>query len=80
MWDIHTTGAPETTSSVVRTASMALSALAIPAIATSCCPTEEEAFDPAAWVREGGDFHLVAPEAETRSMAPLVAALVDEVI
>lgn len=70
----------ETLDSVALTTAVALDCLALPEVADACSPPPEQAFDPTAWIKTGGTLHVVAPDAETASVAPLTAALVDEVI
>ncbi len=70
----------ETVESVALTTAVALDCLALPSVAQACSPRPEEAFDAAAWITGGGTIHVVAPAAESTSVAPLTAAFVDDVV
>ena len=70
----------ETLESVALTTAVALDCLALPEVAEVCSPPPGEGFDPAAWPASGGTLHVVAPDAEAASVAPLTAAFVDEVV
>jgi type IV secretory pathway TraG/TraD family ATPase VirD4 len=78
--DLMSRGASQTTESVGLTVANALECLAIPEVAAACSPSPGEAFDPAAWIASGGTVHVIAPEAEGASVAPLSAALIDELM
>ncbi|MDA8282001.1 MAG: TraM recognition domain-containing protein, partial [Actinomycetota bacterium] len=70
----------ETLESVALTTAVALDCLALPEVAEACSPPPGEGFDPVAWLGSGGTLHVVAPDAEAASVAPLTAAFVDEVV
>ncbi len=70
----------ETLESVALTTAVALDCLALPEVVDVCSPPPEEAFDPTAWLNSGGTLHVIAPDAEAASVAPLTAAFVDEVV
>lgn len=70
----------ETLESVALTTAVALDCLALPEVAEACSPPPGEGFDPGAWLASGGTLHVVAPDAEAASVAPLTAAFVDEVV
>lgn len=70
----------ETVESVALTTAVALDCLALPNVAQACSPRPEEAFDAAGWISGGGTIHVVAPAAESASVAPLTAAFVDDVV
>lgn len=70
----------ETVESVALTTAVALDCLALPNVARMCSPQPEDAFDPAVWIQSGGTVHVVAPAAESASVAPLTAAFVDDVV
>lgn len=70
----------ETVESVALTTAVALDCLALPNVAQACSPGPEKAFDPAGWISGGGTIHVVAPAAESTSVAPLTAAFVDDIV
>lgn len=70
----------ETVESVALTTAVALDCLALPNVAEMCSPLPEHAFDPISWIAGGGTVHVVAPAAESASVAPLTAAFVDDVV
>lgn len=70
----------KTLQSIALTTAVALSCLALPEVAQICSPAPGDGFDPTEWLTSGGTLHVVAPEAEAASVAPLTAALVDEVV
>lgn len=70
----------ETVESVALTTAVALDCLALPTVAEMCSPRREEAFDAKDWLARGGTVHVVAPAAESASVAPLTAAFVDDVV
>lgn len=72
--------AGETLESVALTTAVALDCLALPEVARICSPPPGEAFDAEAWLAGGGTLHVVAPDAEAASVAPLTAAFVDDVV
>lgn len=72
--------AGETLQSIALTTAVGLDCLALPEVAELCSPAPGAAFDPGAWIRGGGTLHVVAPDAEAASVAPLTAAFVDEIV
>lgn len=70
----------ETVESVALTTAVALDCLALPNVAEMCSPRPEEAFDATGWLARGGTVHVVAPAAESTSVAPLTAAFVDDIV
>lgn len=70
----------ETLDSLALTTAVALDCLALPEVAEVCSPPPGASFDPGTWLGEGGTLHVVAPDAEAGSVAPLTAAFVDEVV
>jgi type IV secretion system protein VirD4 len=70
----------KTVQSIALTTNNALDCLALPDVVRMCSPAKGEGFDPADWLRTGGTVHVVAPDAEAASVAPLTAAFVDELV
>lgn len=71
----------ETLGSVALTTGVALSCLALPRVVEACTPgSDADAFEPGSWLASGGTVHVIAPDAEAASVAPLTAAFVDEVV
>lgn len=78
--ELMTRQAGETLEGVALTTAVSLDCLALPAVAAVCSPSPGQSFDPTAWIRSGGTLHVVAPDAEATSVAPLTAAFVDDVV
>lgn len=69
-----------TLDSVALTTAVALDCLAMPEVAEICSPPPGRGFDAGKWLGTGGTLHVVAPDAEAGSIAPLTAAFVDEIV
>jgi type IV secretory pathway TraG/TraD family ATPase VirD4 len=78
--ELMSRGASQTTESVGLTVASALECLAIPEVAAACSPAPGKAFNPAEWLATGGTVHVIAPAAEGATVAPLSAALIDELM
>ena len=78
--ELMSRGASQTTESVGLTVASALECLAIPEVADACTARPGDAFDPAKWIATGGTVHVIAPHAEGATVAPLSAALIDELM
>ncbi len=72
--------AGETLQSIALTTAVGLDCLALPEVAALCSPAPGDAFDATEWLRSAGTLHVVAPDAEAASVAPLTAAFVDEIV
>lgn len=72
--------AGETLQSIALTTAVGLDCLALPEVAELCSPAPGNAFDATEWLRSAGTLHVVAPDAEAASVAPLTAAFVDEIV
>jgi type IV secretory pathway TraG/TraD family ATPase VirD4 len=70
----------ESIDSVALMTALALECLGVPQVVKACSPDRGEAFDPQAWITTGGTLHLLAAEGEATNVAPLIVALVDEVV
>jgi type IV secretion system protein VirD4 len=70
----------KTVQSIALTTNTCLNCLALPDVVKMCSPPKGDGFDPAGWLQSGGTVHIVAPDAEAASVAPLTAAFVDEIM
>lgn len=71
---------PRTRDSIWMGVSLALSALADPRVLHAVSPTEDEAFDPTAFLEHNGTLYLLATGAGAGASWPLVAALVEDLV
>ncbi|HUB71578.1 MAG TPA: TraM recognition domain-containing protein, partial [Acidimicrobiales bacterium] len=81
-WDdlvqLHTSGAAETTSGVLRYVGRALSCFSHQAVLASCCPPPGAELDIEALLRTNGTLYLLGKASRLGAVAPLVTALADE--
>jgi type IV secretion system protein VirD4 len=78
--ELMTRQAGETLEGVALTTAVSLDCLALPRVAEICSPSAAQAFGPTEWLLSHGTLHVVAPDAEATSVAPLTAAFVDEIV
>jgi len=82
-WDdlilLHTSGAAETTSGVLRYVGRALSCFSHEAVVRDCCPRPGEELDIEQLLLSQGTLYLVGKGSRLGAVAPLVTALADEV-
>jgi len=71
---------PRTRDSIWQGVSLALAALADPRVLNAVSPSEDEAFDPEAFIRGKGSLYLLATGAGAGSSAALVAAFVEDLV
>ncbi|WP_454115669.1 type IV secretory system conjugative DNA transfer family protein [Microbacterium lacticum] len=71
---------PRTRDSIWQGVSLALSSLADPRVLDAVTPRPGEDFDPAAFLAEHGTLYLLATGAGAGASAPLVAALVEDLV
>lgn len=71
---------PRTRDSIWQGVSLALGALADPRVLRAVSPSDDEAFDPEAFLRNNGTLYLLATGAGANNSAALVAAFVEDVI
>jgi type IV secretion system protein VirD4 len=76
---LHTTGAAETTSGVLRYVARALACLSHDAVVADCCPGPGQALDIEALLRANGTLYLLGKGSRLGAVAPLITALADEV-
>ena len=77
--DLHTTGAAETTSGVLRYVARALACLSHDAVVTDCCPGPGQELDIEALLEANGTLYLMGKGSRLGAIAPLITALADEV-
>jgi type IV secretion system protein VirD4 len=77
--DLHTGGAPETTSGVMRYVGRALSCFSHQAVVATCCPGPGEALDIEQLLLARGTVYLLGKGSRLGAVAPLITALADEV-
>ncbi|WP_336629848.1 MULTISPECIES: TraM recognition domain-containing protein [unclassified Microbacterium] len=71
---------PRTRDSIWQGVSLALAALADPRVLDAVTPTPDEIFDPEAFLEQRGTLYLLATAAGANNSAPLVAALIEDVV
>jgi hypothetical protein len=76
---VHTTGAAETTSGVMRHLARALACFSHPHVIASCCPGPGEAFDAARFLEANGTVYLLGKDTGLGAVAPLLTAFAQEV-
>ena len=77
--ELHTTGAAETTSGVLRYVARALACLSHEAVVADCCPGPGQALDIEELLRANGTCTCWAKAPRSGAIAPLITALADEV-
>jgi type IV secretory pathway TraG/TraD family ATPase VirD4 len=82
-WDdlvgLHTSGAPETTSGVLRYVARALACFSHEAVIEACCPQPGEALDIEQFLIDNGTIYLLGKGSRLGAVAPLITAFADEV-
>ena len=76
---LHTTGASETTSGVLRYVARALSCFSHEAVVDACCPLPGEELSIDKLLLENGTLYLLGKGSRLGAVAPLMTALADEV-
>jgi type IV secretory pathway TraG/TraD family ATPase VirD4 len=76
---LHTTGAAETTSGVLRYVGRALACFSHEAVVEACCPPPDENFDVEALLVNRGTVYLMGKGSRLGAVAPLITAFADEV-
>jgi len=76
---LHTTGAPETTSGVMRYVARALACFSHEAVVESCCPVPGAELDIEELLRVNGTVYLLGKASRLGAVAPLLTAFADEV-
>ena len=76
---LHTTGASETTSGVLRYVARALACFSHEAVVDACCPLPGEELSIDKLLLENGTLYLLGKESRLGAVAPLMTALADEV-
>jgi type IV secretory pathway TraG/TraD family ATPase VirD4 len=77
----HQVGGPgEQRASVWNGVRRALDSLANPAVLDACCPADAQAFDPYSFLRERGTLYLLGSTRSQASVAPLITALLDDLL
>jgi len=71
---------PRTMDSIWQGVSLALSALADPRVLDAVSPGPDEVFDPETFLEQKGTLYLLATAAGANNSAPLVAALIEDVV
>lgn len=71
---------PRTMDSIWQGVSLALSALADPRVLDAVSPGPDEVFDPETFLKQKGTLYLLATAAGANNSAPLVAALIEDVV
>jgi type IV secretion system protein VirD4 len=77
--ELHTSGAAETTSGVLRYVARALACFSHEAVVESCCPDPGEELDIEQLLRASGTVYLLGKGSRLGAVAPLITALADEV-
>jgi type IV secretion system protein VirD4 len=77
--ELHTTGAAETTSGVLRYVARALACLSHEAVVADCCPAPGQQLDIEELLRANGTLYLLGKGSRLGAIAPLITALADEV-
>lgn len=76
---LHTTGAAETTSGVLRYVGRALACFSHQAVLDACCPAPGQELDIPSFLRQNGTFYLTGKGSRLGAVAPLLTAFADEV-
>ncbi len=76
---LHTTGAAETTSGVLRYIGRALACFSHEPVVEACCPPPSENFDVEALLVSSGTVYLMGKGSRLGAVAPLITAFADEV-
>jgi len=76
---VHTTGAPETTSGVMRHLSQALACFSHARVVALCCPEPGKAFDVEAFLEDNATVYLLGKGTSLGAVAPLLTAFAQEV-
>ena len=76
---LHTTGAPETTSGVLRYVARALACFSHEAVIEACCPGPGEDLDIEQFLIDNGTIYLLGKGSRLGAVAPLITAFADEV-
>lgn len=76
---LHTSGAAETTSGVLRYVARALACFGHEALVDACCPAPGEALDIDQLLRCNGTIYLLGKGSRLGAVAPLITAFADEV-
>jgi type IV secretory pathway TraG/TraD family ATPase VirD4 len=76
---LHTSGAPETTSGVLRYVARALACFSHEAVIEACCPAPGEALDIEQFLIDSGTVYLLGKGSRLGAVAPLITAFADEV-
>ena len=77
--ELHTTGAAETTSGVLRYVARALACLSHDAVVADCCPGPGQELDIERLLAANGTLYLMGKGSRLGAIAPLITALADEV-
>lgn len=76
---VHTTGAEETTSGVMRHLARALACFSHPHVLDVCCPEPDRQFDIAQFLQANGTVYLLGKDSGLGAVAPLLTAFAQEV-
>jgi type IV secretory pathway TraG/TraD family ATPase VirD4 len=76
---LHTTGAAETTSGVLRYVARALACFSHEAVVEACCPMPGDELNIENLLRDNGTLYLLGKGSRLGAVAPLMTALADEV-
>jgi type IV secretory pathway TraG/TraD family ATPase VirD4 len=76
---LHTSGAAETTSGVLRYVARALACFSHEAVIEACCPEPGEALDIEQFLIDNGTIYLLGKGSRLGAVAPLITAFADEV-
>lgn len=71
---------PRTRDSIWQGVSLSFGALADPRVLDAVCPSEDEQFDPEAFLRENGTLYLLATGAGAGASAALVSAFIEDLV
>ncbi len=77
--DLHTSGAAETTSGVLRYVGRALACFSHERVLEACCPAPGEEFDLGGLLAAAGTVYLLGKGSRLGAVAPLMTAFADEV-
>lgn len=76
---VHTTGAVETTSGVMRHLARALACFSHPHVIDACCPPPGDSFDIPAFLHANGTVYLLGKDTGLGAVAPLLTAFAQDV-
>ena len=76
---VHTTGAVETTSGVMRHLARALACFAHPHVIDACCPPPGDSFDIPRFLQVNGTVYLLGKDTGLGAVAPLLTAFAQDV-